>query len=153
MSTALEFLKLEKVAFGGVSGHSLNIQLKAIQESFDQNYKMFADKSYDTLDPLNEEFTADYAKFCAVVKDLDYRLANIFGRAMDDCLSAEHLLKLSYDNHSTGTGNILSDALYYQKGKSSVDIARNQSLLVLYGQCQTLLLIKSTCSISKDHSN
>ncbi|TGZ69565.1 hypothetical protein CRM22_003672 [Opisthorchis felineus] len=94
MSTALEFLKLEKVAFGGVSGHSLNIQLREIQESFDQNYKMFADKSYDTLDPLNEEFTEDYAKFSAVVKDLDYRLANIFGRAMDDCLSAEHLLKL-----------------------------------------------------------
>ncbi|VDP87363.1 unnamed protein product [Echinostoma caproni] len=39
MNTSLEFLKLEKVVFGGLVGNSLNIRLKEINESYVEKYK------------------------------------------------------------------------------------------------------------------
>ncbi|KAF8561220.1 hypothetical protein P879_11108 [Paragonimus westermani] len=57
-------------------------------------FQVFGERTYDTLDPLNEEFINDFDTFDASVKDLDYRLASVIGQAMDDCPSAEHFLKL-----------------------------------------------------------
>ncbi|CAI2736889.1 unnamed protein product, partial [Dicrocoelium dendriticum] len=94
MATYLEYMKLEKVVFGGTSGQSLNAQLQEISEKFFQAYKVFGDRTYDTMDSHNEEFTTDCNTFKDTVKDLDYRLANVMGKAMDDCTSAEQFLKL-----------------------------------------------------------
>ncbi|CAL8088370.1 unnamed protein product [Calicophoron daubneyi] len=94
METALEFMKLEKVVFGGPIGNSLNQHVTEIYEAFSTAYKAFSEKTYDTMDPLNEEFLADYNKFNHTVKDFDYSLANLIRRAFETSISAEHFLKL-----------------------------------------------------------
>ncbi|TPP62234.1 Dynein beta chain ciliary [Fasciola gigantica] len=94
MNTSLEFLKLEKVVFGGLAGNSLNIRLKEIIDLYVEKYKMFSDRTYDVLDPMNDEFAADFQNFESHVKDLDFRLASIICQAMEECPSSEHLLKL-----------------------------------------------------------
>lgn len=40
MNTSLEFMKLEKVVFGGLRGNSLNIRLKEINDLYVEKYKV-----------------------------------------------------------------------------------------------------------------
>ncbi|CAH8620633.1 unnamed protein product [Schistosoma intercalatum] len=94
VSTAIEFLKLEKLVFGGIEGGSLNQRVTEIYESFCNKYKMFNDRTYDVLDPLNEEFCKDFADFNKHVQDLEHRLSNVIEHAVDDCPALEHFLKL-----------------------------------------------------------
>ncbi len=54
METALEFMKLEKIEFGGIKGKMLSSQVLQIFEEFNELYKVFTEKSYDCLDPTEE---------------------------------------------------------------------------------------------------
>ena len=51
MDTALEFMKLEKIELGGVQGKSLSAQVVSVHEEFQEQYKVFAEGTYDCLDP------------------------------------------------------------------------------------------------------
>ena len=51
MDTALEFMKLEKIELGGVQGKSLSAQVISVYEEFQEQYKVFAEGTYDCLDP------------------------------------------------------------------------------------------------------
>ena len=46
----MEFLKLEKIEFGGIKGKMLSEQTVQIFEEFNDLYKMFAESNYDCLD-------------------------------------------------------------------------------------------------------
>ena len=54
METAMEFMKLEKIEFGGIKGKMLSAQVVQIFEEFNELYKVFTERSYDSLDPLDE---------------------------------------------------------------------------------------------------
>ena len=58
METAMEFMKLEKIEFGGIKGKMLSAQVVQIFEEFNELYKVFTERSYDSLDPLDEVNTA-----------------------------------------------------------------------------------------------
>ena len=47
----LEFLKLEKIEFGGIKGKMLSTQTVQIFDEFNELYKVFTERSYDALDP------------------------------------------------------------------------------------------------------
>ena len=50
----MEFMKLEKIEFGGIKGKMLSSQVVQIFEEFNELYKVFTERSYDSLDPLDE---------------------------------------------------------------------------------------------------
>lgn len=54
MDTALEFMKLEKVEFGGIKGKMLSAQVTQIFEQFQETYKVFSERNYDSLDPNSQ---------------------------------------------------------------------------------------------------
>ncbi len=54
METVMEFMKLEKIEFGGIKGKMLSSQVVHIFEQFNDQYKVFTERSYDSLDPLDE---------------------------------------------------------------------------------------------------
>lgn len=58
---------------------------------------MFNDRTYDVLDPLNEEFCKDFADFNKHVQDLEHRLSNVIEHAVDDCPALEHFLKVPHN--------------------------------------------------------
>ena len=58
METAMEFMKLEKIEFGGIKGKMLSSQVVQIFEEFNELYKVFTERSYDSLDPLDDVSTA-----------------------------------------------------------------------------------------------
>jgi dynein heavy chain len=47
----MEFMKLEKIEFGGIKGKILSSQTLQIFTEFNDLYKIFQEKSYDCLDP------------------------------------------------------------------------------------------------------
>ena len=51
METAMEFMKLEKVELGGVKGKMLSQQVVQVFEEFNEQFKVFTERSYDALDP------------------------------------------------------------------------------------------------------
>lgn len=51
MATATEFMKLEKIELGGIKGKRLSALVVQIFEEFNELYKVFTEKSYDSLDP------------------------------------------------------------------------------------------------------
>ncbi|CAH8868903.1 unnamed protein product [Trichobilharzia szidati] len=130
MVTAIEFLKLEKLVFGGIDGGSLNQRVTEIYESFCNSYKMFNDRSYDVLDPLNEEFCKDFELFNQSVRDLEYRLSNVIEHAVDGCPAIEHLLKLISILHSLLDRPIIKESfqpkykLLMQMLNAEMDVAK-----------------------------
>ena len=52
--TTIEFLKLEKIEFGGIKGRVLSSEIVTLHEEFQSLYKGFTEKSYDCLDSKEE---------------------------------------------------------------------------------------------------
>lgn len=53
METATEFLKLEKIEFGGIKGVVLTLQVQQLFEEFNDKYKVFSERTYDCMDPAS----------------------------------------------------------------------------------------------------
>ena len=50
----MEFIKLEKVEYGGIKGKVLSTQTIQIFEEFNELYKVFTERTYDALDPSDK---------------------------------------------------------------------------------------------------
>ncbi|KAL8567548.1 hypothetical protein ACOMHN_054362 [Nucella lapillus] len=94
METALEFMKLEKVELGGVQGKTLSAQVIGIFEEFQECYKVFAEGTYDSLDPAQFEFLDVYDNFQEKIGDIDRRMATIICQGFDDCSGLDSTFKL-----------------------------------------------------------
>lgn len=88
-------MKLEKIAIGGVKGRSLSRRVGIVYSEFTERLGQFACQTYDALDPEDESFPEDYARFQIKMAELDTRLAAILGFAFDDCSSLESIFKVS----------------------------------------------------------
>ena len=62
--TSTEFLKLEKIEFGGMKGKVLSVQTVQIFEEFSELYKVFIEFSGDPLDPLDTVSTSRVILIC-----------------------------------------------------------------------------------------
>ncbi|KAL9897380.1 dynein heavy chain at 93AB [Glossina fuscipes fuscipes] len=92
--TVTEFLKLEKVEIGGLRGRQLSTRITAVYVEFNQYFTAFASKSYDVLDPDDDEFIKDFQNFQLRILELDMKLAAILCQAFDDCYNLESVFKL-----------------------------------------------------------
>ena len=57
-------------------------------------FRVFSNRTYDSLDPLDESFVKDYDHFKTRTFELDRKLGAVLGRAFDDCLVSEAIFKL-----------------------------------------------------------
>lgn len=94
METSIEFLKLEKIELGGIRGKILSRQVMQINEEFKEQYKVFQEKTTDTLDSNNQEFIDDYNKFQERISDLERRLATVICQGFNDCSGLQSCFKL-----------------------------------------------------------
>ena len=93
-STAVQFLKLEKVEIGGIRGKALTSNISKVSEEFKDLYSVFSLKTYDSLDPKDEGFIKDNDKFKKKIASLDRKLGAILNRAFEDCIVSESIFKL-----------------------------------------------------------
>ncbi|GFN78401.1 dynein heavy chain 9, axonemal, partial [Plakobranchus ocellatus] len=94
METALEFYKLEKIELGGIQGKQLSDRVANIFTEFNEQYKIFSERSYDCLDTSSDEFVVDYHNFLEKIADFDRRLATIICMGFDDCSGLESMYKM-----------------------------------------------------------
>ena len=92
--TAQQFLKLEKVEMGGIRGKALSTRIINVHEEFKELYSVFSNRTYDSLDPIDDSFIKDYEHFKSKTCELDRKLGAVLGRAFDDCLVTESIFKL-----------------------------------------------------------
>ena len=57
-------------------------------------YGVFTNRTYDSLDPVDQSFIKDYEHFKSRTFELDRKLGAVLGRAFDDCLVTESIFKL-----------------------------------------------------------
>uniref|UniRef100_T1IU37 Dynein beta chain, ciliary n=1 Tax=Strigamia maritima TaxID=126957 RepID=T1IU37_STRMM len=91
---AIEFVKLERVELGGIKGRVLSAMVADIYTEFMEIYNVFANKSYDSLDLDEKEFSADVNEFQNRVRDFDLRLTAIVLQAFHDCSGLEAIFKM-----------------------------------------------------------
>ena len=79
---------------GGIRGKALTTSINKVHEEFNDLYGIFAQRSYDSLDPHDKGFLKDYEKFNNKTFALDRKLGAILTRAFDDCIVTESIFKL-----------------------------------------------------------
>ncbi|XP_015596133.2 dynein beta chain, ciliary [Cephus cinctus] len=92
--TVLEFSKLEKIEVGGILGRSLSARIVGVFKEFQQLFASFSARASDVLEPDDQSFALDCAKFSESITDLDSKLAAILCQAFDDCGNLESTFKL-----------------------------------------------------------
>ncbi|XP_069702004.1 dynein beta chain, ciliary-like [Periplaneta americana] len=95
-AASMEYFKLEKVEIGGPRGRWLTRKVVAVLEEFREAFTVFANITYDPLDPEDESFVNDYSVFIEKVHCLDRKMAAIFCQAFDDCSNLESIYKLIF---------------------------------------------------------
>ena len=93
-NTVLEFSKLEKIEVGGILGRSLSARIVGVSKEFQQLFASFSARASDVLEPDDESFAVDCAKFSESITDLDSKLAAILCQAFDDCGNLESAFKV-----------------------------------------------------------
>ncbi|KAF2364047.1 Dynein heavy chain domain-1, partial [Trinorchestia longiramus] len=83
-TTAREFLKIEKVEFGGPKGKELGHKLSTVFSEFNEAYSAFSIRTYDCLDPDELEFVCDHREFTLKVRELEQRMSLIVEQAFND---------------------------------------------------------------------
>lgn len=92
--TVIEFSKLEKIEIGGILGRSLSSRIVGVFKEFQQLFASFSARASDVLEPDDESFAVDCAKFGESITDLDSKLAAILCQAFDDCSNLESAFKV-----------------------------------------------------------
>ncbi|KAK7067108.1 hypothetical protein SK128_011278 [Halocaridina rubra] len=90
---AKEFLKIEKVEFGGPKGKILGANIAAVYSEFNEAYTAFSINTYDCLDPAETEFTEGHRQFKMKVTELEQRLSLIVRHALQESQSPEAYFK------------------------------------------------------------
>ena len=83
----LHFSKLSKTDVGNTNGEKLTSLLHDISQDFDVAVATIKTVDYDVMDIDASAFEADYTAFCRSVKDIEWRLSTVIGRALDDSAS------------------------------------------------------------------
>ncbi|XP_069187119.1 dynein beta chain, ciliary-like [Procambarus clarkii] len=91
---AKEFLKIEKVEFGGPKGKVLGANISAVYSEFNEAYTAFSIRTYDCLDPAENAFEEGHHQFRIKVAELEQRLSLIVKHALQESQSAESFFKV-----------------------------------------------------------
>ncbi|KAB7494342.1 Dynein beta chain, flagellar outer arm [Armadillidium nasatum] len=90
---AKEFLKIEKIEFGGPKGKVLGTKISAIYSEFNESYTAFSIATYDCLDPEELQFIEGYKQFCNKLKKLEQRLSLVVSQALKKTQTPESFFK------------------------------------------------------------
>ncbi|XP_042858403.1 dynein beta chain, ciliary-like [Penaeus japonicus] len=91
---AKEFLKIEKVEFGGPKGKVLGASVSAVYSEFNEAYTAFSIRTYDCLDPAEADFDESHRQFKKKVTELEQRLSLIVNHALQESQSPEAYFKV-----------------------------------------------------------
>ena len=94
METNINFMKLEKVEFGGIKGNGLGEDVQNIFKEFDDSFLLFSEGKSNPLSTSDPGFIDSFNFFKKVMSDYDRRLATIVCKGFFDCSSLEAVYKM-----------------------------------------------------------
>ncbi|XP_042285828.1 dynein axonemal heavy chain 11 isoform X2 [Thunnus maccoyii] len=93
-STALDFLKLEKVELGGSRGKILSEMVFSMSEEFHDRWRALRESKYDPLDYTNDDFVRHHRRFMEQNRDFDQRLGTVLNLAFQHSKNLKSTFKL-----------------------------------------------------------
>lgn len=93
-NTVMEFSKLEKIEIGGIQGGSLSARITNVYKEFQNLFVCFTVRANDALEPDDQSFAENCARFNESIADLDSKLAAILCQAFDECGNLESIFKV-----------------------------------------------------------
>uniref|UniRef100_W5MKY4 Dynein, axonemal, heavy polypeptide 9 like n=1 Tax=Lepisosteus oculatus TaxID=7918 RepID=W5MKY4_LEPOC len=93
-TSALDFLKLEKIEIGGSRGKILSEMVYSMNEEFHDSWRVLRESKYDPLDYEKLDFLSDYTRFIEQNKDFDQRLGTVLNLAFQHSRGLESAFKL-----------------------------------------------------------
>ena len=70
----------------------------SIYRKFNEYFTLFATRTYDVLDPDNNDFHVDCKNFKEQIDCLDRQLASVLCEAFDECHNLQLIFKVSMNN-------------------------------------------------------
>ncbi|KAJ8253036.1 hypothetical protein GJAV_G00208410 [Gymnothorax javanicus] len=93
-TSALDFIKLEKVEVGGSRGKIFSDIVFVLTEEFQDSWRFLRERKYDPLDCTKQDFLTDYSRFMEQNRDFDQRLGTVLTLAFQQSTSLESVFKL-----------------------------------------------------------
>lgn len=96
--TANEFIKLDRIEFGGLKGRYLSNRMADVSHDYQRLYNLWTTIDFDILDPDEEndkKFNEMKRRYQEKADGLERTLAQIFVEAFHDCYTTEHCIKVS----------------------------------------------------------
>ncbi|XP_023819910.1 dynein heavy chain 11, axonemal [Oryzias latipes] len=90
----LEYRKMEKLEFGGITGHHYGECVAKIYKDFSNHCQELMHSQNNPLDISSQVFESQYTEFKKMVADVECRLSSELCLAFQDCSSLESALKL-----------------------------------------------------------
>lgn len=85
LSVSIDFMKLDKIDFGGVKGRNLIQSHQDLLNEFHLIYNSFSNVNFSSLEPNNTNFQFIKLDFHRRIKTLERKLAQILRNAFEDC--------------------------------------------------------------------
>ncbi|KAG5833963.1 hypothetical protein ANANG_G00281520 [Anguilla anguilla] len=93
-TSALDFLKLEKIELGGCRGKILSDVVYSMNEEFHDSWRHLRERKYDPLDYTKQDFLSDYNRFVEQNRDFDQRLGTVLNLAFQHSRGLESAFKM-----------------------------------------------------------
>ncbi|XP_042314335.1 dynein beta chain, ciliary-like [Sceloporus undulatus] len=93
-TSAIDFLKLEKIEIGGLRGKILSEEIHCMNEEFHESWKVLQESKYDPLDYENQEFLSDYTRYIEQINVFDNRLGTILNLVFQEPKRLESAFKI-----------------------------------------------------------
>ncbi|KAH0621502.1 hypothetical protein JD844_022872 [Phrynosoma platyrhinos] len=93
-TSAIDFLKLEKIEIGGLKGKILSEEIHCMNEEFHESWKVLQESKYNPLDYENQEFLSDYTRYIKQINVFDNRLGTILNLAFQEPKGLESAFKI-----------------------------------------------------------
>ncbi|XP_034468683.1 dynein heavy chain 11, axonemal isoform X3 [Hippoglossus hippoglossus] len=93
-TSALDFLKLEKVELGGSRGKVFSEMVFSMSEEFHERWRALREGKYDPLDYTSDDFVRHYRYFMEQNRDFDQRLGTVLNLAFHHSKNLKSTFKL-----------------------------------------------------------
>lgn len=97
--TANEFIKLDRIEFGGLNGRYLSQRIAEVSYNYQRIYNQWTTIDFDVLDPdaeTEKKFGEMSKRYQEKTDALERSLAEIFVGAFNDCYTIEHCIKVRF---------------------------------------------------------
>lgn len=91
----MQYKELERIEFSGAAGPTLTSTIRRIYDEFLAVLHHFYNENYNLVDINDNAFLQDYVVFVDHIRDMDYKLATVVRKSVENCYNLDSTFKVS----------------------------------------------------------